>query len=269
MSDLSLAEVLETVKDIAHQAGAVLREAANKPRQVNYKGTVDLVTETDKAVEELIVDRIRDAYPHHAIVGEEGTDINPESHLRWLIDPIDGTTNFAHGFPFYSTSIALCDAESSLVGVVYDATRDEMFSAVKGQGAYLNDEPINAAPVDHLLQALLVTGFPYYRQTADDNNIKAMDTFVRKAQGVRRAGSAALELCYIGCGRLDGYWEMSMNPWDIAAGMLVLHEAGGIVTGYLGDGSADLLAGPNNIAAAATTPLHTEMVSVLASIYQT
>ncbi len=262
----NLATILSTTKQIAREAGDLLREAAQRPREISLKGTVDLVTETDKAIEEVIVTHLRAAYPEHGIVGEEGTDVNSGSELRWFIDPIDGTTNFAHGFPFYSTSIALCDAHGPLVGVVYDSTRDELFSAARAGGSYLNDQPIQPTTVDHLLQALLVTGFPYFRQTADDNNIQATSAFLRKAQGIRRAGSAALELCYIGCGRLDGYWEMSMNPWDIAAGTLILKEAGGTVTGYSGDATEDVLARDTNIVAS-NGPLHDELIAILKTLY--
>lgn len=267
MNPNELSTALNETKQIALEAGAMLREAAQRPRRISLKGTVDLVTETDKAIEELIVNRLQSKFLEHAIVGEEGTDINAGSSYHWFIDPIDGTTNFAHGFPFYSTSIALCDSDGPLIGVVYDSTRDELFAAARGMGATRNGEVVHCSEIDSLLQALLVTGFPYSRQTDKDNNIRATDAFLRASQGVRRAGSAALELCYIACGRLDGYWEMSMNPWDIAGGMLILTEAGGAVTSYSGDPNEDLLQGPTNIAAS-NGLIHHELIAILSVIYK-
>jgi myo-inositol-1(or 4)-monophosphatase len=241
----------------------LLRSAYRRPRQIDYKGEVDLVTSADLAAEKLIVSAVRDVFPDHAILAEEGGGDQSGDHV-WLIDPLDGTTNFAHGFPVFCVSIALRGPEGLLVGVVYDPLRDECFTASRGQGAHLNGEPVHVSACPALDKALLATGFPYDRRTVEDNNVHAFSVFIRRCQGIRRAGSAALDLCYVACGRFDGYWEMRLKPWDMSAGALIVREAGGRITDYRGreHGVSDSY----NIAAS-NGPIHPEMLSTLAEIY--
>ena len=227
-------EALTTAESIARAAGELLRDAYQKPCSVEFKGEVDLVTSADHASERLIVAALRSTFPDHAIIAEEGGSVGVESEFVWLVDPLDGTTNFAHTFPVFAVSIALRGPDGLLVGVVYDPLRDECFAAAKNRGAALNGLPIHVSPCSTLDQALLATGFPYDRRTAEDNNVRAFGVFLRRCQGIRRAGAAALDLAYVACGRLDGYWEMRLKPWDVSAGALIVREAGGSVTDYAG-----------------------------------
>jgi myo-inositol-1(or 4)-monophosphatase len=219
----------------AREAGALLRDRVSTELIVAHKGTIDLVTDVDRASEAMIVARLRDAYPEHRIVAEEGTgkEAAKRDGFGWVIDPLDGTTNYAHGYPHFAVSIALeCDGVP-LVGVVYDPTRDELFAAERGRGATLNGTPLHVSQTDLLIHALLATGFPYdlsQRQASDALWL----AFNGQAQGVRRGGSAALDLCYVAAGRTDGYWERPLNAWDMAAGVLLVTEAGGKVTSLNG-----------------------------------
>jgi myo-inositol-1(or 4)-monophosphatase len=263
---LDLVGILETAEAIARSAGARLREACSQPRHIEYKGAVNLVTQADRASERYIVSSLREAFPAHAVVAEEGNDHDGTSNLTWLIDPLDGTTNFAHGFPVFAVSMTLRDAEHILVGIVYDPMRDECFTAIRGHGAMLNGRPIHVSTVPKMEQSLLATGFPYDRQTAEDNNTRALGVFIRRCQGIRRAGAAALDLAYVACGRLDGYWEMRVQPWDVGAGILLVREAGGEVTSYEGDGrdAAILAAGK---VAASNGLIQREILATLEEIY--
>ena len=229
--------IRDTAEAIAREAGAIVLQYAARPGQnhVSYKSSdIDPVTEADKAAEAAIVQAIQTAYPDHHIHGEEGGGYGPpmeNAPFGWFVDPIDGTTNFAHGFPHYAVNLSVVDAAGEpVVGITYDPNRDECFSAVRGQGATLNGHPIHVSQVDLLLRALLSTGFPYDRHTARDNNTAAWAAFVRRTQGMRRVGSAALDIAYVACGRLDAYWERGVNSWDILAGILMVREAGGMVT---------------------------------------
>ena len=242
------------------EAGAVLRDYYRNGVTVKYKGEIDLITEADRASEELILKRIRSAYPDCAILSEEsGASANPSPYV-WIADPLDGTTNFAHRLPIFSVTLALVVNGVIEVGATYDPISDELYTAQRGQGAYLNGERLHVSAVPTLDKALLVTGFPYDRRTNPNNNIKQFTDFSLRAQGVLRLGSAALDLGAVAAGRLDGYWEWGINPWDVAAGMLMVAEAGGQVT--MPDGlPLDLYA---RKIVASNGLIHNEMVQVLA-----
>ncbi|HEY8446281.1 MAG TPA: inositol monophosphatase family protein [Thermomicrobiales bacterium] len=231
------AEAREVAIAAARDAGRLLRERLATARAINYKGEVDLVTDADQASEALIVSRIREAFPDHRVLGEEsgevGENANDRDQYGWVIDPLDGTTNYAHGYPHFAVSIALERSGEVLLGVVYDPMLDELFVAERGQGATLNGTPIHVSSVDRLIRALLATGFPY--NLADrEENAALWDAFLNISQGTRRDGSAALNLCYVAAGRLDGFWERPLQPWDLAAGGLMVLEAGGRATTYNG-----------------------------------
>jgi myo-inositol-1(or 4)-monophosphatase len=224
----------------ARDAGAILADRLGRALEVSNKGDIDLVTEADLASEKLIIERIKSHYPRHAILAEEsgataGVDVIPgKSEWQWIIDPLDGTTNYAHGYPCFCVSIALERAGKVEVGVVYDPTRDEMFAAERGQGATLNARPIRVSTVDDLNSAMLCTGFPYdVRQRP--NFAREFANFTMAAQAVRRDGSAAIDLAYVACGRFDGFWEDGLRAWDVAAGVLLIEEAGGRVSDFSGD----------------------------------
>jgi myo-inositol-1(or 4)-monophosphatase len=224
--------------EAARLGGAVLLEGIGKIRDVRtvgYKGEVDLVTEYDKRSEGLIVAAIRERFPDHTVLAEEGTTGGSDPQHRWIIDPLDGTTNFAHGYPICCVSIAYEHRGELAVGVVYDPFRDELFQAVRGQGARLNAAPLRVSGTPDLAHALLATGFPYDRSTLDPV-LEHWARFVRRAQAVRRDGAAALNLCYVAAGRFDGFWEGTLQAWDAAAGVLMVREAGGLVTDYQGRG---------------------------------
>ncbi|MGH2531925.1 MAG: inositol monophosphatase family protein [Thermomicrobiales bacterium] len=228
----------ETALTAAREAGTLLRERLDSSRRVEFKGTVDLVTDADRASEALIAAHIRAEFPGHVIFGEEGTGgpaatIDRSAYV-WIIDPLDGTTNYAHGYPHFAVSIALEFRGQTVLGAVYDPMRNEMFVAEYGQGATLNGLPISVSDTDLLIRSLLATGFPYdLDQRAE--NARMWDAFLNTTQGTRRDGAAALNLCYVAHGRLDGFWERPLQPWDLAAGALIVQEAGGTVTGYLSD----------------------------------
>jgi myo-inositol-1(or 4)-monophosphatase len=228
---------------IALEAGALLRDYYSKGVATEYKGDVDLVTEADRASEKLIVERLHATFPEHGIYGEEGTRSHLESEYRWYIDPLDGTTNFAHAFPVFCVSMGLERRPASVAAsghgeivaaVIYDPTRDEMFTAEKGSGAYLNGARIHVSRTRVLAEALVATGFPSHKRH-DNPNIHFYHQFTLRSHGVRRAGSAALDLAYTACGRVDAYWEFNLNPWDTAAGALLVTEAGGTMTRFDGD----------------------------------
>lgn len=220
-------------------AGAFLRERFGRPHDVRFKGTVDLVTEADRGAEALIADRLRAAFPGHRLLAEEGsrgaaaTAGGTPSPYGWIVDPLDGTTNFAHGLPHFAVSIALERDDQPLVGVVYDPIRDEIFAAERGQGATCNGSSLRVSPADDLLRALLATGFSY-DLAERAGQARVWRTLIDRVQGIRQTGSAALNLCYVAAGRLDGYWERPVRPWDMAAGALIVAEAGGTVSDLAG-----------------------------------
>lgn len=229
---------------IALEAGALLRDYYHKGVATEYKGDVDLVTEADRASEKLIVERLHALFPGHGIYGEEGTRSHLESGYRWYIDPLDGTTNFAHGFPVFCVSMGLerraaslhADEDGEIVaGVIYDPMREELFTAEKGKGAFLNGARIHVSGTPVLAEALVATGFPSHKRHTNPN-IHFYHQFTLRSHGVRRAGSAALDLAYTACGRFDAYWEFNLNPWDTSAGALLVTEAGGTMSRF--DGSA-------------------------------
>jgi myo-inositol-1(or 4)-monophosphatase len=226
---------------------------------------VDLVTQADRASEALIVASLRRAFPDHSIVAEEGGGIQ-QGGATWFVDPLDGTTNFAHGFPVFAVSMAMRDDQGLALGVVYDPLRDECFTAARGHGAFLNSVPIHVTDCPDLDHALLATGFPYDRRTAEDNNVRAFSIFIRRCQGTRRAGAAAIDIAYVACGRLDGYWEMRLHAWDAAAAIVILREAGGLATDYLG-GQPDHDRVEDWDVIATNGRFHAEMVEVLTGLY--
>ena len=219
---------------VARDAGNLLVQRLGAA-QISNKGDIDLVTEADIAAEELIIDRIRSHYPLHGILAEESGEAvqqgTSRSEWKWIIDPLDGTTNYAHGYPCFCVSIAVEHAGTLEIGVVYDPMRDEMFAAERGQGATLNERRIRVSSVEGLNSAMMCTGFPYDVRTRPDF-ARDFTNFTLHAQAVRRDGSAALDLAYIACGRFDGFWEDGLNPWDIAAGAILISEAGGRITNY-------------------------------------
>jgi len=221
---------LNTAITAARKAGNAIIGLLGKLKSVRHKGEIDLVTEADHKAEAIIISAIQKVFPRHGILSEEAGKKRMSSSYRWLIDPLDGTTNFAHGFPFFSISIALEHKGELLLGVVFDPLRKEMFVAGRGAGAYLNGRPIRASSVTTLKDSLLVTGFSYDIKKLKDNNVQHFSDFLFRTQGVRRVGSAALDMCYVASGRLDGFWELNLNPWDTAAATLIVRESGGIVS---------------------------------------
>jgi len=226
---------IEIANAAAVKAGKLLREHIKEKREVSYKGEIDLVTEMDRISEKMIVKTILEAYPDHGILAEEGAQIANSSGYLWVIDPIDGTTNYAHGYPSFSVSIGLEFAGNVIVGAVYDPMRDELFSAVRGKGAHLNGEPLSVSKNELLIRSLLATGFPYDRAANKDNNLNCFNAMIMVSQEIRRSGSASLDLCAVAAGRLDGYWELKLRPWDVAAGCLIVREAGGTVSDLTGE----------------------------------
>ncbi|HJP90403.1 MAG TPA: inositol monophosphatase family protein [Pyrinomonadaceae bacterium] len=226
--------MLNFATQIAREAGNLLVQRLGTAK-ITIKGDINLVTEADIAAENLIIERIRSHYPQHGILAEESGEAvlvsGKRSEWKWIIDPLDGTTNYAHGYPCFAVSIGLEHAGELVIGVVYDPMRDEMFAAERGQGATLNDRRIRVSSVEELNASMLCTGFPYNVRERP-NFAKEFVKFTMEAQGVRRDGSAALDLAYVACGRFDGFWEDGLSPWDIAAGAILIFEAGGRVTNF-------------------------------------
>jgi myo-inositol-1(or 4)-monophosphatase len=249
----------------ARDAGQVLLEKFGRNIKVSKKGDINLVTEADLASEALIVERIRSYYPRHSILAEESGEslavIEGENIWKWIIDPLDGTTNYAHGYPCFCVTIALEHQGEIVLGVTYDPTRDELFAAEKGQGASLNGRKIRVSDAENLGDALIVTGFPYdFAQRKDFAH--HLTEFLLRARGVRRDGSAAIDMAYVACGRFDGFWEEGLNPWDVAAGLLLIHEAGGRVS-YYDDTPFSIYAPP---ICASNGLIHAQMLDVLKQV---
>jgi myo-inositol-1(or 4)-monophosphatase len=247
----------------AREAGAILRDFAARGFEITQKGRINLVTEADHASENLIKSLISERYPDHNILAEEsGLRETANSTYRWIIDPLDGTTNFAHGFPCYAVSIGIEKNGEMIAGVIYDPSRDEIFTAERGSGAFMNDTPIRVSQIDQLERALVVSGFPYDVRERMSEYLPAWQKFLERAQGVRRLGAAAIDMAYVANGRLDGFWEFGLNAWDTAAGWVIIEEAGGSVTnteGGLFENARPSLLCTNGL-------IHVEMLQVLASI---
>ncbi len=251
--------MMEFAVQLAREAGGILRQHLGRVSEISHKSSqLDLVTEVDVLSEQYIKEKIAAHYPRHDILAEESGHQRAESTYRWLVDPLDGTTNYAHGYPFFAVCLAVEREGEVILGVVYDPIRDELFAAEKGSGATLNGRPIRVSRVPRLIDSLLVTGFPYNVRN-DPTSIEYFFRFMNRAQAIRRDGSAALDMCYVACGRFDGFWEMGLNPWDMAAGQLIIEEAGGRVTKF--DGRPFTIYEPEVLASNGL--IHEEMSAVL------
>jgi len=252
---------LTYIENLARQAGAILREGYNKEHHVQYKGVIDLVTEVDHQSEAYLLGEVRRDFAEHHIFSEESGIIKGNDDHIWYIDPLDGTVNYAHHVPIFSVSIAYASHGTLSLGAVYDPLRDEMFSAERGKGAHLNGKRLQASSTTELQKSLLVTGFPYDTWNTAQDNFGNFVKFAKLTRGVRRLGSAALDLSYVGAGRFDGFWGLSLKPWDVAAGGLICEEAGVRVTNIRGE--ADYLSAPQSILATAPG-IHALMLEELA-----
>lgn len=227
--------ILDIAKEAALTAGKFLEKNYDRQTEIEFKGAIDLVTQKDRESQQMIYKIIKDSFPQHSILGEEDLNVEKDKELLWLIDPIDGTTNFAHSLPIFCVSIAFMEKGIPQVGVVYVPLLDELFHAVRGKGAFLNKKQIHVSKKTELGKSLLGTGFPYDRRVSEINNVDHFNKFIVRALCIRRMGSAAIDLCYTAAGRFDGYWELKLFPWDSAAGMLMVEEAGGTVTDFSGN----------------------------------
>jgi myo-inositol-1(or 4)-monophosphatase len=249
--------------EAANAAGKIIRRNWQQPKIIGYKGAIDLVTATDRETEHKIVEVIRRHFSDHAILAEEETDLRGNDiDYRWIVDPLDGTTNFAHSYPNFCVSIALESTGKVILGLVYDPLRGECFKAVKGEGATLNGSPIRVSGVKELDKGLLATGFPYDRREKADFYLSFFKAFLTRCQGIRRNGSAALDLCYLACGRIDGFWELKLKPWDTAAGSLIVTEAGGRLSDFAGNNFSIWA----NETLASNGIIHNEMAEITGSI---
>lgn len=258
-----MSHILDTAAAIAREAGALINDFARQRIGFELKGDYDLVTAADKASEKLIVEGLLAAFPGHSIVAEEGGGQQVTSEYTWYVDPLDGTTNFAHGFPVYNVSIGLEKGKELVAGIVYDPTRDEMFSAERGSGAYLNGERIHVSKTSTLDSALVSTGFPS-RRRHQNVNVHFYYQLAMLTHGVRRAGAAAIDLCYVACGRSDAFWEFGLNPWDMAAGIVLLEEAGGKTTDMFGKSAS--VRSPHLLTSNGV--LHAEITELFAQIFR-
>ena len=254
-------DYLNAAIEIAREAGALLEELSTQPLDINYKRRADLVTVADRRSEALIVGRLRERFPDHAIVAEEGGNHQASSDYCWYVDPLDGTTNYAHGFPVYCVTLGLALRNEVIAGVVYDPTRNDLYTAERGAGAFLNSRPLRVSATEKLGESLVATGFPPFA-TNHDLNVQFYFRFTELSHGIRRAGSAALDLCSVACGRFEGFWELKLNPWDKAAGVLMVTEAGGRVTDVRG-GAFNLL---GDDVFASNGLVHAQMLEVFAEI---
>jgi myo-inositol-1(or 4)-monophosphatase len=264
-SDTSPTHFLEVAVEAAREAGEILIAEHSRPQTISYKGDVDIVTETDKKSEAAIVSRLRTHFPKHAIVAEEGGggegDAAKSSRYCWYVDPLDGTTNFAHGYPCFAVSIALLENGEPLVAAILNPILNELFTATRGEGSFLNQKKVHVSQIQTISKSLLATGFPSQKRSSNPN-IHYYWEFTLRSHGVRRAGSAALDLCSVACGRFDAFWEFGLKSWDSAAGILVVREAGGIVTDFAGQpyhvGDRELIASNGLI--------HDEMRKIVADV---
>jgi myo-inositol-1(or 4)-monophosphatase len=252
---------LDVAIETAREAGTILLAEFDRPVNISYKGDVDIVTQADKRSEQAIVARLRSHFPKHAIVAEEGGGNESDSPFRWHVDPLDGTTNFAHGYPCFCVSLGLEEAGEMIAGVIFQPVSGELFTASKGEGAYLNQKKIEVSRIETLATSLLSTGFPSVKR-AQNPNIHYYWDFTLRSHGVRRDGSAAMDLAAVACGRFEGFWEFGLHPWDTAAGILLVREAGGVVSQFNGQpyrlGDRELIASNGRV--------HEEMIQVAAGI---
>jgi len=262
MPGAAQSELLARMTAISREAGRLIMTYFERRIGYEYKGDVDLVTEADRASEKLIVERIRQHFPSHDIVGEEGTRKDTGSDYRWYVDPLDGTTNFAHGYPVFCVSLGVEGTDGIVAGVLYDPTRDELFAAEKGSGASLNGRPIQVSNTKKLSESLLATGFPSHKRHKNPN-IHFYHQLTLRSHGLRRAGSAALDLANVASGRYDGFWEFNLNPWDTAAGVLLVTEAGGTVSRF--DGSPWRIDSSETLAS--NRILHNELMENFSEIF--
>jgi len=254
---------LEFVKNISRQAGQILQSFVGKEMDVRHKSRTDLVTKADHASERFLIDAVRAEFPDHAVNAEESGELAGSQAHQWFIDPLDGTLNFAHGVPFYCVSVGYAFQGEMALGVIYDPVRDEMFCARRGKGATLNGKPIQVSGFTDLIDCMLVTGFPYDHEHAPDDNNENFIRFNQLSQTVRRLGSAALNVAYVGAGRLDGFWEVTIRPWDVAAAGLIVREAGGAATNVYGD--PNFMAEPISLVCA-NPIIHAKMLDALADV---
>jgi myo-inositol-1(or 4)-monophosphatase len=257
-----MSSFVETAADIAHQAGSLLRYYFERRVSFEMKGDFDLVTEADKASEKLVVGRLKQHFPEHGIVAEEGGGHDSASEYRWYVDPLDGTTNFAHSYPVWNITLALEKAGELIAGVIFDPTRDELFTCERGGGAFLNGRRIRVSNVARVADSLLCTGFPNHNR-ATNPNIHFFHELAMSAHGVRRSGSAAVDLAHVACGRLDGFWEIGLSPWDMAAGILLIQEAGGMCTDM--EGAHHSLKSPHLLTD--NGAIHSELMDIFASLW--
>jgi myo-inositol-1(or 4)-monophosphatase len=258
-----MSSFLDSATEIAREAGVLLDGFFQRHIGFELKGAFDLVTEADRASEKFVVDRLRAEFPGHSILAEEGRSHESPSEYRWYVDPLDGTTNFAHGYPVYNVTLALEKAGELIAGVIFDPNRNEMFTCEKGGGAFLNGEPIRVSRTGKVDECLFSTGFPSRRRHLDVN-IHFYYQLAMSSHGVRRGGAAAIDLAYVACGRLDGFWEFGLSPWDMAAGKLLVNEAGGVCTDM--KGAPHHLRGPHILADNGL--IHDEVLGLFTAIFR-
>lgn len=251
---------LQEIERLARDAGAILREGYSKEHQISFKGVIDLVTEVDRASEEFLLGEINRRWAGSYIMAEESGVTDGNADHSWYVDPLDGTVNYSHHIPIFSVSIGYAHQGRMQIGAVYDPMRDELFSGERGRGAWLNGNPIQPSNTDELQKSLLVTGFPYDAWNTPQDNFANFVKLAKLTQGVRRLGSAALDACYVAAGRFDGFWEMSLKPWDVAAAGLIAEETGALVTNV--SGQADYLSAPLSIVAAGSG-IHSKILEKL------
>ena len=252
-------DLLADAVRISRLAGKLLKDRLLTDFAVDHKGEVDIVTEMDRSAQDLIEQEVLLKYPDHGILAEEDLHIQGSDGFHWIVDPLDGTTNYAHRFPVFSVSIAVAYRNDILCGVVYNPVSEELFTAIRGEGASLNALPIRVSKINSLNDSLLGTGFPYNIRESSQTNLDHFKEFAIRTQGIRRCGSAALDLCFVACGRLDGFWELNLKSWDIAAGALIVREAGGVTTDF--EGSALEMDGSRVLAS--NGHVHSQMMEVL------
>jgi len=252
--------ILADLENLARGAGKILREGYGQQIKVDYKGVIDPVTEMDRRSEQFLVEGIRSRFPQHSIITEESGLLDGDSAQSWYIDPLDGTVNYAHGVPVFAVSVAYLEMGTPQLGVVYDPMMDECFSAERGRGAWCNGKQLKVSSTPDLTHSLLVTGFGYDIRTAKENNLDHFVRFSMCTQGVRRIGSAAIDLCYVAAGRFDGYWELKLSAWDVAAGGLIAQEAGAVISNTRG--GPDFIGPPASVLAA-NSQIYPQMLEII------